>query len=143
MNIQKILENPRFRLERRQPAAVNVLEDFLRSAPKNLPVKYLHFMRECDGATGDIPYDSGRIEIWPLEEAIDRQAGYGIEDSLPGFFAFASDEAGRVFVFDIRDSDGAAVLSVRLDNPSKDDLEEIAPSFSQFLEHIALMRGGA
>ena len=142
MNIQKILENPRFRLEQRDPTPPDIMKEFLREAPPNLPVKYIHFMRQTDGAKGDIPYDSGYIEIWPLEDAIGNQAGYGMQDNLPGFFAFASDGKDRIFVFDLRAADGAPVLSADAGTPGKADLEEIAPSFSQFLEHIALMHGG-
>ena len=142
MNIQKILMNPRFKLERSDPAPPEALKNFLEKAPANLPVKYVQFMKACDGAKGDVPYDSGYIEIWPIEQALEKQAGYGLETTLPGFFAFASDGSDRVFVFDLRQPDGAAVLSTDASRPDKDDLEDIAPSFSQFLEHITLMGGG-
>jgi hypothetical protein len=143
MNIQKILENPRFRLETMKPAGAAVVNEFLQRAPENLPVKYLHFMQASDGARGRVPYDSGYLEIWPLEEALDKQAGCGTDDSLAGFFAFGTDGSGRSFVFDLRESDGAAVYSVPDETPGQDSLEPIAGSFSQFLEHIALMSGGA
>lgn len=143
MNIRKMLENPRFRLETMQPAGAAVVDEFLQRAPENLPVKYLHFMQASDGARGKVPYDSGYLEIWPLEEALDKQAGYGSEDSLSGFFAFGSDGSGRSYVFDLRESDGAAVYSVPDEKPGEEFLEPIAASFSQFLEHIALMGGGA
>jgi hypothetical protein len=142
MNIQKILDNPRFRLQRGRPAESAAVDQFLQGAPSNLPVKYLQFMRACDGAKGDIPYDSGYIEIWSLEEALEKQAGYGIQDSLPGFFAFAADGSDRIFLFDLREEDGAPVLSVSTEKLGEESFEEIAPSFSQFLEHITLMRGG-
>jgi hypothetical protein len=143
MNIQKILENPRFRLETMEPAGVAVVNDFLQRAPENLPVKYLHFMQATDGARGNVPYDSGYLEIWPLEETLDKQTGYGMKDSLSGFFAFGSDGSGRRYVFDLRESDGAAVYSVADKTPAEETLEPIAASFSQFLEHIALMGSGA
>jgi hypothetical protein len=143
MNIQKILDNPRFRLERMQPAGTEEFKDFLEHAPSNLPVKYLHFMQATDGARGAVPYDSGYIEIWPLEEALNKQAGYGTDDSLAGFFAFGSDGSGRDYVFDLRDRDGAAVYSVPQEKTDEEHLEQIAGSFSQFLEHITLMGGGA
>ncbi len=143
MNIHKILENPRFRLERMEPAGEEAMREFRSKAPDNLPVKYLHFMQATDGAKGNIPYDSGYIEIWPVEETLDKQAGYGNADSLAGFFAFATDGEGRDFLFDLREEDGAAVYSVPHEQPEPDNLEHIAPSFSQFLEHIAMTGGGA
>lgn len=143
MNIHKILESPRFRLEVMEPAATAVLSEFLEQAPDNLPVKYLHFMRAADGAKGAVPYDSGYIEIWPLEDALDRQAGYGTEGSLAGYFAFGSDGSGRHFLFDLRERDGAAVYSVATESADATRLKWIAGSFSEFLEHIALMGGCA
>ena len=143
MNIQKILDNPRFRLEKMDPAGAAALNQFLQNAPENLPVKYMHFMRATDGARGAVPYDSGYIEIWRLEEALHRQTGYGSDDSLAGFFAFGSDGSGRDYLFDLRETDGAAVYSVSHEEPDEANLEPIAGSFSQFLEHIAMMGGGA
>jgi hypothetical protein len=86
INIQKILENPRFRLETMEPATTTVLGDFLEQAPGNLPVKYMHFMQASDGARGAVPYDSGYIESWRLEETLDKQTGYGDDASLASFF---------------------------------------------------------
>lgn len=143
MNIQKILDNPRFRLEKMEPVGTAEYRDFLQHAPNNLPVKYLHFMQATDGAKGAVPYDSGYIEIWPLVEALDKQAGYGTDDSLAGFFAFGNDGSGRDYLFDLRESDGAAVYSVPREKADERNLERIAGSFSQFLEHIVLMGGGA
>jgi hypothetical protein len=143
MNIQKILGNPRFRLEKMQPAGTAEYQEFREQAPDNLPVKYLHFMQATDGARGAVPYDSGYIEIWPLEEALNKQAGYGTDDSLAGFFAFGSDGSARDYVFDLRGRDGAAVYSVPREKADSEHLEAIAGSFSEFLEHIALMGGGA
>ena len=101
MNIQKILENPRFRLETMEPAPTTVVSDFLEQAPDNLPVKYMHFMQASDGARGAVPYDSGYIEIWRLEETLDKQTGYGDDASLAGFFAFGTDGSGRDYLFDL------------------------------------------
>ncbi len=143
MNIHKILDNPRFRLKKMNPTEEEVMRDFRAKAPDNLPVKYLHFMQVTDGAKGDVPYDSGYIEIWPVEETLDKQAGYGNSDSLAGFFAFGTDGSGRDYLFDLRDADGAAVYSVPHEEPEHERLEHIAPSFSQFLEHIAMTGGGA
>jgi hypothetical protein len=143
MNIHKILDNPRFRLEKMEPAGAAEYKNFLEHAPNNLPVKYLQFMQATDGARGPVPYDSGHIEIWPLQQALEQQAGYGTDDSLAGFFAFGSDGSGRDYLFDLRDSDGAAVFSVPREKADEEHLEPIAGSFSQFLEHIALMGGGA
>ncbi len=59
MNVQKILDNPRFGLQQMGPIRAAALREFLDSAPDNLPVKYLDFMKISDGAEGDSPYDSG------------------------------------------------------------------------------------
>ena len=142
MNIRKLLANPRFRLERGDPPDEATLATFLRAVPENLPVKYLRFMRLCDGARGDSPYDSGHLEIWSLDRAQRAQAEHRLPDALPGFFGFGSDGADRLFVFDLREEDGAPISSVRAEAPDADDLEPIASSFSEFLEHIVLMRGG-
>ena len=140
MNISKLLDNPLFQLERGERPTKALLEDFVAWAPDNLPTKYLRFIRQCDGARGDSPYTSGYIDLWTLERTRERNSPGTLGD-LPGFFAFADDGKDQLFAFDLRQPDGAAVCTVPSAAPSAEGLEELAPSFSEFLEHIVLMRG--
>ena len=143
MDVQKLLRNPRFRLEQGQTSSPDTVKQFQDHAPPNLPRTYLRFVSACDGARGKIPYDTGYIEFWPLERVLERNREQGLQKSLPGFFAFASDGADELFLFDLRKDDGAPVCSVSAKAPTSDAVAPITNSFSEFLEGIVMMGGTA
>ncbi len=141
MDVQKLLRNPRFRLEQGGAAEPGQVKQFQEAAPRNLPRTYLRFIKSCNGAKGDIPYETGYLELWPLERALERNREYGVETRLPGFYAFGSDGADELFLFDLRKEDGAAVCSVSTKNLGATSITPITKSFSEFLEGIMMMAG--
>ncbi len=141
MDVQKLLRNPRFRLQRDPaPAPVHV-KQFQEHAPPNLPRTYMRFMEACNGARGKIPYDTGYIEFFPLESVLAQNAAHRVEQALPGFFAFGTDGGDELYVFDLRKDDGAPVCSVSAKSPRVDEVARITNSFSEFLEGIVMMSG--
>jgi SMI1 / KNR4 family (SUKH-1) len=141
MDVQKLLRNPRFRLEQGDAAGPDTVKQFQDGAPPNLPRTYLRFMRACNGARGKIPYDTGYIDFWPLERVLEKNREHGIDRSLAGFFAFGTDGGDELFLFDLRKDDGAAVCSVSAKSPSAAAVAPITNSFSEFLEGIVMMAG--
>jgi len=141
MDVQKLLRNPRFRLDRDPAPPPSTVKQFQERAPRNLPRTYVRFMEACSAARGKIPYDTGYIEFFPLERVLDENRQHGIADSLKGFFAFGSDGADELFVFDLRKDDGAPVCSVNAKAPSTAGVSPITNSFSEFLEGIVMMGG--
>ena len=85
--------------------------------------------------------ETGFLELWPLDRALERNREYGIARSLPGFFAFGSDGADELFLFDLRKDDGAAVCAVSAKAANAASVAPITKSFSEFLEGITLMAG--
>jgi hypothetical protein len=141
MDVQKLLRNPRFRLEQGDEATPDLVKQFQHDAPPNVPRTYLRFMQACNGARGKIPYDTGFIELWPLERVLDRNREYGIDRELPGYFAFGTDGADELFVFDLRKDDGAPVCAVPAKSASAAKVTPLTNSFSEFLEGIVMMAG--
>ena len=141
MDVQKLLRNPRFRLEQGTEASPDLVKQFQDHAPPNLPRTYLRFMQACNGARGKIPYDTGFIEFWPLEGAIARNREYGVGRDLPGFFAFGTDGEDELYLFDLRKDDGAPVCSVSTKEPTAGKVTRLTNSFSEFLEGIVMMGG--
>ena len=141
MDVQKLLRNPRFRLEQGGPAQPEAVKQFSEAAPANLPRTYLRFMQACNGARGKIPYETGYLELWPLERALERNREHGVAKSLPGFFAFGGDGADELFLFDLRKDDGAAVCSISAKAANAASVAPITKSFSEFLEGIVMMMG--
>jgi len=143
MDVEKLLASPHFKWERREPADREALEGFRTAAPPNLPNTYLKFMRATNGGSGEGPFNAGWVEVWPVGEAMERNEELGILQRLPGFFAFGSDGADRVYVFDIREEDGAAVCSVSAEKVEAGGVDELTGSFSEFLQRIVHVHGNA
>jgi hypothetical protein len=141
MDVQKLLRNPRFRLERGPAPDPVQVKQFQEHAPPNLPRTYVRFLEACDAARGRIPYDTGYIAFFPLEAALDQNRKHHVGENLPGFFAFGSDGADELYVFDLRGEDGAPVCCVSAKATGIADVSRITNSFSEFLEGIVLMGG--
>jgi hypothetical protein len=139
MNIEKLLANPRFRWERSSaPDPVN-LQKFLQSAPANLPRTYLRLLKESNGGRGPNPFDAGEFVLWAVEQVGERNDRLGVADRHPGFFAFAENGAGRVYLFDLRAPDGAPVCSISADASADEDPKQLRNSFSEALESMMLV----
>jgi len=141
MDVQKLLRNPRFRLELGDAASPESAKQFHDAAPPNLPRTYLRFMAACNGARGKIPYGTGYIEFWPLERVLENNREHGVARNLPGFFAFGGDGGDELFLFDLRKDDGAAVCSVAAKGANAAAVAPLTKSFSEFLEGIVMMAG--
>ena len=139
MNVAALLQDPRFRLEQREAPPPEILQSFRSTAPRNLPRTYLRFLEGCDGARGPAPFGSGAIDIWPVEEVLERQAAIA---GLEGYFAFASDPAGQIFVFDLRPDDGATVCLVSSRDSRSPKVDVVSGSFSEFLQSFSRMSLG-
>ena len=139
MNVAKLLQNPRFTWNLRGAPDTEALEAFREQAPDNLPRTYMKLMRAGNGASGKVPYESGHIEVWPLESVVVENQSHGVTAALPGFFAFATDGGESLFAFDLREPDGAAVVSLNAKSLDTHHVEFLAASFSEFLEHAVNM----
>jgi len=141
MDVQKLLRNPRFRLLRGPAPDPDQVKQFREHAPPNLPRTYVRFLEACDGARGKIPYDTGYIEFFSLDRVLAENRAHQLAETLPGFFAFASDGGDELYVFDLRKEDGAPVCSIAAKGTSVSGLSPLTNSFSEFLEGIVMMAG--
>ena len=141
MDVQKLLRNPRFRLNRGPAPDPSHIEQFREHAPPNLPRTYVRFMEACGRANGKIPYDTGYIEFFPVDRVLDENRAHHVGESLPGFFAFGSDGGDELYVFDLRKDDGAPVCSVSAKGANVSGVSPLTNSFSEFLEGIVMMGG--
>lgn len=138
MNIEKLLANPRFRWERVSAPDPVTLQKFLQSAPPNLPKTYVRLLQETNGGSGPNPFDPGHFALWPIEQVGPRNDRLELSRRYPGFFAFAENGAGRVYVFDLRAPDGAPVCSIPADPASSEPPKRLRSSFSEALESMML-----
>jgi hypothetical protein len=97
-----------------------------------LPADYVQFLEQMNGGEGFI----GRnyLRAWPIEDLIQLNKDYLVDEAAPELFLFGSSGGGEAFAFDIRSSSPPIVAVPFI--VSLDDAIVIAPNFNSFLQHL-------
>jgi len=143
MDVRKLLDNPRFKWERRSGASADALASLREGTPPSLPVTYLRMLSICNGGRGSDPHGGGRVELWPAEEVVERNRALALATRLPGFLAIGFHDGGDLLAFDLRESDGAPVCALRPDVAAPSQVRVLNSSFSEYLQSVALYGGAA
>jgi hypothetical protein len=97
-----------------------------------LPADYVQFLGQMNGGEGFV--GKNYLRAWPVEDLIQNNQDYHVDESAPGLFLFGSNGGGEAFAFDTR-SAAPPIVAV----PFILDLEDaivIASDFNSFLQHL-------
>ena len=97
-----------------------------------LPSDYVQFLQRMNGGEGFI--GQHYLVAWRIENLLDWNEGYRVEESALGLLLFGSDGAGEAFAFDARASPPPVVVV-----PFILDLRDavpLAPNFASFLQFL-------
>jgi SMI1 / KNR4 family (SUKH-1) len=97
------------------------------------PTVYRQFMLRSNGAEGLI--GESYVVLYPIEELVDINTGYGTSVVTPGMLLFGGDGGGEAYAFDIRKSAMPIIMVTWVSL----DFEEALPagdSFTAFLEAL-------
>lgn len=114
------------------PASEESINNLVLNAGPALPEKYLDFLRFTNGGEGELGIDPWYFQVWPAEEVIDSNRNYGVQEYIPGFFAFGTNGGGELLAFDMRHEDERRVFMIPMIPMSESDAVEIAPDFETF-----------
>lgn len=98
-----------------------------------LPVDYERFLAQMNGGEGFI--GSNYLRAWPVEDLIQCNKDYLVDEAAPELFLFGSNGGGEAFAFDTRSSP-PPIVAVPFIVISLEDAKEIAPNFDAFLQHL-------
>ena len=98
-----------------------------------LPVDYLQFLEQMNGGEGFV--GNNYLRAWPVEELIQDNNEYHVEEFAPGLFLFGSSGGGEAFAFDAR-STPPVIVAVPFIVLNLEDAIVIAPTFTAFLQHL-------
>jgi hypothetical protein len=112
------------------PASVVRCQSSLRF---ELPADYVQFLQQMNGGEGFV----GRnyLRAWPVDDLIQFNKEYDVDESAPGLFLFGSSGGGEAFAFDTR-SVPPPIVAVPFIVLDLEDAIVIAPDFSSFLQHL-------
>lgn len=95
-NLKKYLNN----LSLNTPASLSEIKDVEDKLGVKLPKDYIDFMMFSNGCEGSI--GESYIVMWPIEELVQCNEDYEVEDYVPGLILFGSNGAGEAYGFDMR-----------------------------------------
>jgi hypothetical protein len=67
----------------------------------SFPQDYVDFMLKTNGGEGTVGEDS-YLRLWKIEEIIESNEGYSVEEFAPGLIIIGSDGGGTAYGFDFR-----------------------------------------
>jgi hypothetical protein len=132
LHLSDIISDPAADWTRQTPAPRAVVQ----ALSGTLPEGYRSFFLFSNGGEGPLPYAPGWFQIWPVEQVLDLNQAYGVDEFLPGFFAFGSNGGDEMLVFDLRQEDGAPVYAVPFIPMNPAEAVRVAPSFLAFVRAL-------
>jgi hypothetical protein len=98
-----------------------------------LPADYVEFLGQANGGEGFV--GKNYLMAWPVEDLIQFNKEYHVDESAPGLFLFGSSGGGEAFAFDTR-TVPPSIVAVPFIVLDLEDAIAIAPNFNAFLQHL-------
>jgi hypothetical protein len=98
-----------------------------------LPLDYIQFLQIANGGEGFIGEEY--VVLWGVEELVDLNRGYEVEQSAPGLLVFGSNGGGEAFGFDTCSPD-RPVVQIPFIGMNWEDAWSKGNSFSNFLRQL-------
>jgi hypothetical protein len=99
-----------------------------------LPADYIAWLQRSNGATGALG-ESNYVDLWPVEDLIDRNAAYNVAEFAPGLLLFGTDGGDEGFGYDLRTS-FAHIVSIPLTGMRWEDAKIQGEKFSEFWQSL-------
>jgi hypothetical protein len=115
----------------RAPAKASAIAQFQIDHGIELPEDYVDFLLHSNGADGPVG-ETGYVSLWGIDELIELNRGYRVEEFAPGILLFGSDGGDEAFAFDLRDS-SMSIVEVPFVGMSLDEVRPLAATFTEML----------
>jgi|SRR5215472_16113009 len=116
------------------PVGLSTLHAFQQEAGFHLPQDYVEFLQRTNGGEGLIGQNAYVI-LWPVEDLLEMNRAYQVNEYAPGLFIFGSDGGGEAFAFDRR-SEKMPVVSVPFVGMDPSLIQPLGSGFQLFLEEL-------
>lgn len=105
------------------------LEKLLSQFPPDLPESYLEFLRDHNGASGDLPIQPLYFQLWQIDEIIENNLRYEIQKYLPNYFGIGGNGGGEFFAFDLKT---LKIFTIPFIPMNEEDALLVAECFEEF-----------
>ena len=110
------------------PPSEAEVENFLKEINFNLPVGFIDFYKETNGA--DIISNESNIFLWPISDIVRLNKEYNVEEYAPEFMIFGSDGGGMVYAIE---KDTGDIYEIPFIGMSKEEAIFKNKTFSEFI----------
>ena len=116
---------------REEPAKIEMIENVEREWNVNLPSEYKELMLFTNGVEGAIG-DEEYLAIWPINEIIELNQDYAVDEFIPGIKYFGSDGADMAYGFEFIENE-ATIIEIPFGSIDKDDAITYGESIFEFI----------
>jgi len=116
--------------ELNEPVAVNSIQDVEEQLQFNFPKEYSDFLMISNGGEGSV--GQSYLRLWKLEELIELNEAYGVQDFAPGLLIIGTDGSDTAYCFDTR-SDDKPIVSVPFIGMDLSEVQSCGDNLIQFL----------
>jgi len=111
-------------------ASIHAVEEQLNF---KFPEEYLNFLLFADGGEGSI--GEVYLNLWRVEELIEDNEGYNVDEFAPGLLIIGSDGGDTAFCIDTR-SPEKPFVSIPFIGMDLDEIEKISNDFTGFIKSL-------
>ena len=120
------------KFEGKPPASLDSIARCQADLRFPLPADCVQFLQQMNGGEGFV--GKNFLRAWPIEDLIQFNKDYLVDEAAPELFLFGSSGGGEAFAFDTRSAPPPIVAVPFIG--SLEDAIVIAPNFSSFLQHL-------
>ena len=117
-------------MDKEAPATIDMIEKVEKEWNVLLPNEYKQLLLFSNGVEGPIG-DMGYLSIWPIDEIVELNQEYAVDEFLPGIKYFGSDGADIAYGFEF-DEDEILIIEIPFDSVRKSDAKKYSESFFDF-----------
>ena len=118
-------------MDREEPATIQMIEKVEKEWNINLPNEYKQLLLFSNGVEGPIG-KTGYLSIWPINELVELNQEYAVDEFLPGIKYFGSDGADIAYGFKFYESE-TLVIEIPFDSIEENDAKKYSNSLFEFI----------
>ena len=119
------------KMDKETPATKIMIEKVEKEWNISLPCEYKQLILFSNGIEGPIGKAS-YLSIWPINELIELNQEYAVDEFLPGIKYFGSDGGDMAYGFEF-DHDRTTIIEIPFDSINKEEVKKYGESFFEFL----------
>ncbi|MEH7246855.1 SMI1/KNR4 family protein [Neobacillus niacini] len=120
-------------LELKPPIEENKVKEVETELGVTFPNDYLEFISYSNGAEGSI--GENYLILWSIEDIIELNEAYGVNDFAKGLVLFGSDGGDTAFAFDTRKNE-TQIVSVPFIGMDLSEITTCSNTFNGFLQYL-------